>query len=140
MNVLPNQDILFRMSATSRPTLREKLGGKGKSSIVFERFNGSEYIVYDSSQNSPRGFGVRVDKTSRRYIVQQKVDKKIPKLVVASCGDQTRPMCPTSRTFALVLARLYLAAAMDLFSHQAPFASYGFICSKSRKGNCWEPG
>ena len=89
MKVPLNQDIVFRMSVTSRPTLREKSGGKGKSSIVFEPFDGSEYIVYDSSQNSPRGFGVRVGKTSKRYIVQRKVGEKITKWVVAGCGDMT---------------------------------------------------
>lgn len=77
------------MSVTSRPTLKEKPGGKGKSSIVFEPFEGSEYIVYDSSQNPPRGFAVRVGKTSKRYIVQRKVGEKITKRVVAGCSDMT---------------------------------------------------
>lgn len=89
MKVPLNQDTVHRMSITSRPKLKVKPGGKGKNSIVFEPFDGDEYIVYDSSQNSPRGFGVRVGKTSKRYIVQRKVGAKITKWVVGGCGDMT---------------------------------------------------
>jgi hypothetical protein len=89
MKVPLNQDIVFRMSITSRSKLKDKSEGKGKNAIVFEPFNGAEYIVYDSSQNSPRGFGVRVGKTSKRYIVQRKVGTKITKWVVGGCGDMT---------------------------------------------------
>jgi integrase len=85
MKIPLNQDVVLRMSITSRPIL--KVNKSGKASIVFESFAGSEYIIYDSSQNSPRGFGVRVGKTSKRYIVQRKIGDKITKWVVAGVGE-----------------------------------------------------
>jgi site-specific recombinase XerD len=89
MRVPLNQDVVFKMSISKRPAVRASAKGNGKDAIVFEPFEGSEYIVYDSSQNSPRGFGVRVGKTSKRYIVQRKIGDKITKWVVGGCGDLT---------------------------------------------------
>jgi hypothetical protein len=63
-----------------------KASASGKTSIVYAPFDGGEYITYDSSQNSPRGFGVRVGKT---YIGQRAVSGKVTKWVVGKVGDLT---------------------------------------------------
>jgi hypothetical protein len=87
MKVPLNQDVVLKMSLSRRPEL--KASASGKTSIVYGPFDGGEYITYDSSQNSPRGFGVRVGKTGKSYIVQRAINGKVTKWVVGKVGDLT---------------------------------------------------
>lgn len=73
MKVPLNQDTVYLISITSRSTMKNKLGGKGKNTIVFEHSMVPNILCTIQAQNSLRGFGVRVGKTSKRYIVQRKV-------------------------------------------------------------------
>lgn len=77
------RDLLYRMKLEKRPCL------DSDNKIVFQAFKGREYIVYDSHQKAPKGFGVRVGKTSFKFIVQRKVGKSITKWVVGDCRDMT---------------------------------------------------
>ncbi len=83
MKIPLTQDLIYRLNNEKSP----KIGANKK--IVFEPHSGSEYIVYDAHQNSPRGFGVRVGKTSKRYIVQRKIGSSITKWVVGNCAEIT---------------------------------------------------
>ncbi|WP_426105469.1 tyrosine-type recombinase/integrase [Massilia sp. TSP1-1-2] len=87
MKVPLNQDVVLKMSLSRRP--EHKASASGKTSIVYAPFDGGEYITYDSSQNSPRGFGVRVGKTGKSYIVQRAINGKVTKWVVGKVGDLT---------------------------------------------------
>jgi hypothetical protein len=87
MKVPLSQDVVLKMSLPRRPEL--KASASGKTSIVYAPFDGGEYITYDSSQNSPRGFGVRVGKTGKSYIVQRAINGKVTKWVVGKVGDLT---------------------------------------------------
>jgi hypothetical protein len=82
-----NQDAVLKMSVSRRPEL--KASANGKSSIVYAPFGGDEYITYDSCQNSPPGFGVRVGKTGKTYIVQRAVNGKVTEWVIGKVGDLT---------------------------------------------------
>lgn len=87
MKVPLNQDVVLKMSVSRRPQI--KVNANGKDSIVYAAFSGAEYITYDSSQNSPRGFGVRVGKSGKSFIVQRAINGKVTKWVVGKVGDMT---------------------------------------------------
>jgi integrase len=80
-----NQDIVKRLTHDLKP-----VGVDHKGKLVFEpNVNGDIYTVLDASQDAPKGFGVRVNRTKRVYFVQRRSGLKVVKTNIGDCADMT---------------------------------------------------
>lgn len=77
---LNQNDILTKFSATSRPVLEG-------DEVAYVHHDGSQYIVFDSNQKSPVGFGVRIGAKSKTYIIQRKIGGRVIRTKVGNVSD-----------------------------------------------------
>lgn len=103
MKIELTMPLIKRLRIESKPV---GLDGEGK--LVFEPNPGAkDYIVYDASQEAPPGFGVRVAKAKKTFIIRRKVlGKSIMPMVgnVADfMGDGKGPL-PAARAKAASMA------------------------------------
>lgn len=84
VRALLTQDLVKRLKLENKPSFYDD---KGK--LVFEPNTGNgKYILFDSSQDAPPGFGVKVER-KKTYILQRRVGEKVIKSTVGNCADYT---------------------------------------------------
>ncbi len=78
-----NQNIVLRLTPDKKP--HSILDGKVE---YIENPKGADYILYDDHRDAPTGFGVKVAKTKKTYIVQRRVSGgKVIKIKVGNVSD-----------------------------------------------------
>ena len=80
MKTTLNQTFVLRLSINQKP---EIVDGK----IVYRPNDGKPYYVFDNHQQAPIGFGVKVQKTKKVYIIQRKVNGSLIKSNVGNVSD-----------------------------------------------------
>lgn len=55
--------------------------------LVFEPNGDTPYVVFDSNRSAPIGFGVKIAKTKKSYLIQRRVGGKVIKAKVGNVGD-----------------------------------------------------
>ncbi len=79
------QDIVKRLTHDLKPA-----GVDEKGKLVFEpNVNGDIYTILDASQDAPKGFGVRVNRSKRVYFIQRRSGLKVVKTNIGDCADMT---------------------------------------------------
>ena len=79
----------------------------GKGNLLFEpNHEKTAYILFDSSQDAPPGFGIKVDK-KKTWIVQRRVRGKVIKFTVGNCADYSLDQ---ARELAAELTRAMIAS------------------------------
>ena len=81
MKVELNQNLVLKLAFSEKPT--EITNGK----ISRTEPNETAYIITDSHREAPIGFGVKVGKLKKTYIVQRRVDGKLIKSKVGNVSD-----------------------------------------------------
>lgn len=80
-----NQDIVKRLTHDLKPA-----GVDEKGKLVFEpNVDGDIYTVLDASQDAPKGFGVRVNRSKKVYFIQRRSGMKVVKTNIGDCADMT---------------------------------------------------
>jgi integrase len=83
MKMTLNQNIVLRLTPDKKP--HSILDGKVE---YIENPKGADYILYDDHRDAPTGFGVKVAKTKKTYIVQRRVSGgKVIKIKVGNVSD-----------------------------------------------------
>jgi integrase len=87
MRVELNQDMILRLSVDRKPL---SIDGESKKIVFGVNDAQNPWILFDSHRKAPVGFGVKVGKSSKTYIVQRKVDGKVIKIKVGNVSDFDR--------------------------------------------------
>lgn len=83
MKMTLNQNIVLRLTLDKKP--HTILDGKVE---YIDNPKGSDYILYDDHRDAPTGFGVKVAKTKKTYIIQRRVSGgKVIKVKVGNVSD-----------------------------------------------------
>lgn len=77
-----NDTVVTKFNITRKPIIKDD----GKLGYI-DNPDGKPYIVFDAGTDSPIGFGVKVGKTSKTYIIQRRVNTRVIKAKVGAVKD-----------------------------------------------------
>jgi integrase len=83
MKTTLNQNIVLRLTLDKKP-----YGANGGKLEFIDNESGQPYIVFDDHREAPTGFGVKIAKTKKTYLIQRRLtDGKVIKAKVGNVSD-----------------------------------------------------
>ena len=77
-----NQNFVLKLTIDQKPAI-----GKNGQTAYEPNTTHTPYIVFDNHHDAPRGFGIKVSKTKKIYLVQRRVGSKVLKAKIGNVSD-----------------------------------------------------